>query len=154
MKKTLFTLLLLIGCISATRAQDYSIQTSVMSYLQKEGYTASFDEDKDIIFKIGNYSYYITFYKDLILYPDQGAYTHIQVTITFNSNKDLNDLVNFANECNRTKYNKYLAYSNNGSNYFKIIVESIVTTPAQANLQVKYAIQVFPSILSGLGGHI
>lgn len=154
MKKILITLLLLIGCISATRAQDYSIQSSVLSYLREEGYTASFDEDKDIIFKIGSYSYYIIFNKELILYPDQGSYTHIQVTITFNSHRDLNDLVSFANECNRTQYNKYMAYSNNGSNYFKVIVESIVTTPAQAKQQVKYATQIFPSILSDLEGHI
>lgn len=155
MKKIMLLLMLCIGGISVAQTQDdHRMQSFVMTYLQEKGYTASFDENNDIIFKMGGLSYYIIFQQNLVIYPTTGTYTHIQVILTVKSQKPLPELIRFVNDYNCEHYGKLAAYSNNGENRVRAVIESVASTGGQAVYLIKYALQMFPVIVDNLKENI
>lgn len=155
MKKIILFLMLCIGGISVAQTQDdHRMQSFVMTYLQGKGYTASYDENNDIIFEKDGLSYYIIFHQNLVIYPTTGTYTHIQVILTVRSQKPFSELIRYANDCNSQHYGKFTAYSNNGENGFQAIIESVASTGGQAVYQIKYALQMFPAIVEDLKENI
>lgn len=51
MKKFTLTLLLIFGTVSALFAQQ-SVREDIFAFLKREGYVPTFDEDRDILFKV------------------------------------------------------------------------------------------------------
>ena len=57
MKKFTLTLLLIFGTVSALFAQQ-SVREDIFAFLKREGYVPTFDEDRDILFKVQGINYY------------------------------------------------------------------------------------------------
>ncbi len=56
MKKFTLTLLLIFGTVSALFAQQ-SVREDIFAFLKREGYVPTFDEDRDILFKVQGINY-------------------------------------------------------------------------------------------------
>lgn len=146
MKKILLTLLLIFCGFSASNAQSNNrIKTTIFSYLQNTcGYETSYDADGDIQFTMDDFIYYA-------IIKTLDDYSLVEFRIVFDSEVPIDELLEIANNFNRTKY---LCKCSAAPGEFQISVEFAADTTVQALYQTKIALHWFPVWIESLQEYI
>ena len=120
MKKFTLTLLLIFGTVSALFAQQ-SVREDIFAFLKREGYVPTFDEDRDILFKVQGINYYA-----IIKEVADMDYAYVEVSANFTADVPYDKLLAISNDQNRDKFVcKCSAERDGEDNCFKVAMEFI-----------------------------
>lgn len=92
MKKFTLTLLLIFGTVSALFAQQ-SVREDIFAFLKREGYVPTFDEDRDILFKVQGINYYA-----IIKEVADMDYAYVEVSANFTADVPYDKLLAISND--------------------------------------------------------
>ena len=118
MKKFTLTLLLIFGTVSALFAQQ-SVREDIFAFLKREGYVPTFDEDRDILFKVQGINYYA-----IIKEVADMDYAYVEVSANLTVDVPYDKLLAIPNDPNRDKVVcKCSAERDGEANCFNVDVE-------------------------------
>ena len=139
MKKFTLTLLLIFGTVSALFAQQ-SVREDIFAFLKREGYVPTFDEDRDILFKVQGSNYYA-----IIKEVADMDYAYVEVSANFTADVPYDKLLAISNDQNRDKFVcKCLAERDGEDNCFKVAMEFITNNRTNTEYQMAHALRLLP----------
>ena len=139
MKKFTLTLLLIFGTVSALFAQQ-SVREDIFAFLKREGYVPTFDEDRDILFKVQGINYYA-----IIKEVADMDYAYVEVSANFTADVPYDKLLAISNDQNRDKFVcKCSAERDREDNCFKVAMEFITNNRTNTEYQMAHALRLLP----------
>ena len=140
MKKFTLTLLLIFGTVSALFAQQ-SVREDIFAFLKREGYVPTFDEDRDILFKVQGINYYA-----IIKEVADMDYAYVEVSANFTADVPYDKLLAISNDQNRDKFVcKCSAERDGEDNCFKVAMEFITNNRTNTEYQWRTPCVSYPA---------